>query len=283
MKRIGCLLLAFLLLFSLVGTAMAEDTWTCAQCGHEGNTRNFCPFCGGARPVEVEPLTVCPACGAELEQGVPQAYCWVCGAMLVDCKAGDIVRFGHYEQDNNGNDGTEEIEWLVLDVNNGKALVISKYVIENQPYHLPPVPQNAAGDDHRVESVSWEECPLRKWLNETFISQAFTQEEQAAISPWTWDNMSEDRVFLLSLSERRTLLPQKSSAIAMPTKSVAHILNCASNQGCWWILRNSEASEKINFVDWDGITHDSAWKPVDGYSPIRPALWINLASGLIGR
>lgn len=41
-------------------------------------------------------------------------------------KAGDYVFFGAYEQDNNTSNGKEDVEWLVLEVKDGKALVISK-------------------------------------------------------------------------------------------------------------------------------------------------------------
>ena len=37
------------------------------------------------------------------------------------------VAFGHYEQDNSAVNGQEAIEWLVLDVQEGKALLISTY------------------------------------------------------------------------------------------------------------------------------------------------------------
>ncbi len=37
---------------------------------------------------------------------------------------GNIVTFGHYEQDNNFDNGAEPIEWRVLEVNDGKATLI---------------------------------------------------------------------------------------------------------------------------------------------------------------
>ena len=47
-------------------------------------------------------------------------------AGLGDVTVGATVRFGVYEQDNEPLNGPEEIEWLVLDVDGNKALVISK-------------------------------------------------------------------------------------------------------------------------------------------------------------
>lgn len=42
---------------------------------------------------------------------------------------GNIVTFGHYEQDNNFDNGPEPIEWRVLEVNDGKATLIPDAVL----------------------------------------------------------------------------------------------------------------------------------------------------------
>lgn len=49
-----------------------------------------------------------------------------------DKKVGHYVSFGKYEQDNNTSNGKEKIEWLVLEVKDGKALVISKLLSATQ-------------------------------------------------------------------------------------------------------------------------------------------------------
>ncbi len=49
---------------------------------------------------------------------------------------GDIVTFGHYEQDNDTTNGKEPIEWRVLDKNDeGQYLIISEKVLDVQPYN----------------------------------------------------------------------------------------------------------------------------------------------------
>ena len=40
---------------------------------------------------------------------------------------GDTVTFGNYAQDNDQSNGKEPIEWIVLDVHDGKALLLIKY------------------------------------------------------------------------------------------------------------------------------------------------------------
>lgn len=53
-------------------------------------------------------------------------------ATLKNLSVGDIIKFGVYEQDNNTDNGEEEIEWLVLEVSGGKALVVSNKAIDCQ-------------------------------------------------------------------------------------------------------------------------------------------------------
>ena len=48
---------------------------------------------------------------------------------------GSIVRFGDYEQDNDEGNGEEPIEWIVLDVDGDRALLLSRYALDAQPYN----------------------------------------------------------------------------------------------------------------------------------------------------
>ena len=52
---------------------------------------------------------------------------------------GKYIKFGEYEQDNNLTNGKEDIEWLVLEVKDGKALVVSKYLLDCKPFYKVPV------------------------------------------------------------------------------------------------------------------------------------------------
>lgn len=103
------------------------------------------------------------------------------------------ITFGHYKG--------KPIEWFVLKDSNGMLKLVSKYGLEEKRYH------------EEDEMVTWEECSLRAWLNDTFLNQAFTKEEQEAIvlselyndffgagfDPAQED--TEDKVFLLSTVE----------------------------------------------------------------------------------
>lgn len=90
-------------------------------------------------------------------------------AAMPELAAGETVKFGWYEQDDDPDDGKEEIEWTVLALEGDRALLISKYALDCQPYH-------------KVHgSISWEECSLREWLNDSFLREAFNSAQQKRI------------------------------------------------------------------------------------------------------
>ncbi len=120
-----------------------------------------------------------------------------------DISKGDVILFGSYEQDNNAENGKEPIEWIVLDVKNGKALLLSKYALDCKAYN----------GITRMTDVTWENCTLRAWLNSDFLHDAFTDSEQKKILPSTLVNKGNpvygtegcedtvDRVFILCLED----------------------------------------------------------------------------------
>lgn len=99
---------------------------------------------------------------------------------------GEQVSFGEY--------GGEEITWIVLEENADGALLWTDFCIDAQQYN-----------NGRLESVSWETCTLRQWLNTDFMEDAFSEEEQSHIIRSRIDNMdcgeTEDCVFILSAQE----------------------------------------------------------------------------------
>ena len=85
---------------------------------------------------------------------------------------GDTITFGHYEQDNDTSNGPEAITWKVLDVQDGKALVISEKI-------LARVRHRYVEDGHGA--VTWETSRVRQWLSEDFFEAAFSDEEKTAV------------------------------------------------------------------------------------------------------
>ena len=203
--------------------------------------------------------------------------------------AGDIVIFGRYEQDNDSLDGKEYIEWQVLDVNSYGALLMSCYALDSQPYHT------ATGN------VTWENCSLRSWLNETFLETAFTKEEQEAIQlmyvdnskyqgnqDWNTDggNDTADRIFLLSYEEAERYFMDQESRVCMPTAYAAangadtRLLSDGFTQAGWWWLRSpGENGYSAAFVNYDGGRYSNMVS--NGYLSVRPVMWVRFDSWLI--
>lgn len=91
---------------------------------------------------------------------------------LSSAQVGDTITFGHYEQDNDTSNGPEAITWKVLDVQDGKALVISEKI-------LARVRHRYVEDGHGA--VTWETSRVRQWLSEDFFDAAFSDEEKTAV------------------------------------------------------------------------------------------------------
>ena len=200
---------------------------------------------------------------------------------------GEYVSFGRYEQGNDPANGPEEIEWLVLDVRDGKSLLISRYALDSIPYN------------DTYQDVTWETSSIRAWLNGDFYSAAFDASEQTAILKAETDNSAamgsayptdggsntEDSVFLLSYSEAFSemygsrLFAGDEARKCTPT---AYALSRGAwvspdDGSCGWWLRSpgslpscamrvsSDGSERSAFVDYD--------EPA-----VRPAIWIDLGS-----
>ena len=115
---------------------------------------------------------------------------------LNNATVGSTVTFGNYEQ----GDGQAPIEWVVLDRQEDRALLLSKYALDAKPFH-----------EVEDRNVTWAECTLRAWLNGDFYNSAFSDEERARIVQVTNATANapdtQDCVFLLSLDELNAYFP----------------------------------------------------------------------------
>ena len=211
--------------------------------------------------------------------------CTRCGAttgtkLTASLEVGDVISFGHYEQDNYS--GTDAISWRVLDVSNGKALLISEYGLDGQPY------------DADYRQVTWADCTLRTWLNGTFLCSAFSSGERKAIletkvdngrsqccGEWSTSggNNTEDYVFLLSYAEAWTYFSSNRDRTTYPT---AYALSGTATQHdpdnhCWWWLRSpGEGPSHAAYVNFDGTVYSNAVG--NKYVSVRPCVWIDIAA-----
>ena len=193
---------------------------------------------------------------------------------------GDVYKFGSYEQDNNKSNGQEDIEWLVLEKDGTKILVVSKYALDCKPYNTS------------YTDVTWETCTLRKWLNNDFLGSAFSANEKAMIPTVTVSadknpdyntnpgNAMQDQVFLLSITEANKYFSSDSARQCKPTDyAVANGAWESDSGNCWWWLRSPGSSQyNAAYVVIDGDVSESGYYVNGDRIAVRPALWIDLNS-----
>ena len=151
-------------------------------------------------------------------------------------KKGDIIKFGNYPQDSYGN--KSPIEWLVLDVKGYEALLISYYGLDCKPY------------DQKFIDTTWEDCDLRKWLNNDFIKSAFSEEEAKKIIVSELKNKdnpkygirggnnTKDHIFCLSIDEAKQYFSSGKDRQCKPTAYVRKKDANVNNDCCYWWLRS---------------------------------------------
>ncbi len=209
-------------------------------------------------------------------------------------QGGKCIVFGHYPQTKEGKDNTP-IEWMILDHNGQRALVVSKYGLDAQPY-------NITGD-----AATWETCTLRTWLNGTFYNKAFSSAEQTAILTTNvdnskkqcyggWDtsggNDTQDKVFLLSYAEANKYFGvtydnsnNMKSRVAPTAYAIAQGAYIDSDDKAdddndigWWLRSPGTYQECAAHVNADGFHFN--YNVANDSGSVRPALWVNLESAI---
>jgi hypothetical protein len=262
------------------GEELEEGARFCWKCGTEQRAAT-CPSCGQQIKAGWK---VCPFCGAALSADTPSGNSgW---SEKRAPSVGSTITFGAYD-------------WRVLEVKNGKALLIAQDVTHiNMPYN------------EELVDVTWETCTLRKWLNEEFF-YSFTKEEQRQIAPTAninennqWYSINggrntQDRIFLLSISEvvkysgdsgdlknRKGWYWEGDKWILKDSKGYAindqfnqkRIAKYNGSEACWWLRSPGYYSIYAALVLTDGLVNLGGYDVdfVSVYGGVRPVLWLNL-------
>lgn len=185
------------------------------------------------------------------------------------------ITFGSYRQGEHGE--IQPIEWRVLAVKGGRALVISEKLLCYAPYN------------ESLAAVTWESCSLRRWLNDTFYKTAFSSGEQQKIASVTLSNPGNsdngidggaetaDKLFVLSLDEAVKYFPSNRDRMAYitPFAHKIHLHRYGLPLSHWWLRSpgwdNFSASYMRNtLIDRNGEKVHST------DIAVRPALWLIL-------
>lgn len=224
-----------------------------------------------------------------------------------DVSEGDIVVFGNYEQDNDLDNGLEPIEWEVLQIRDGNALLLSHYALDSQPYN------------QEIQKITWEHCSLRYWLNEEFMNIAFTASEAEQImettvinrdnpvyetkggkdtkdkvfilgfdeieqyydiGPDTWDQSNEELVCQLTYFGRERYIEDKAvyygESLEETKEWYQQIESKFGHNACdWWLRSPGGDSRKASLVLYYGVVLDSGDPTYDACAGVRPAIWVD--------
>ena len=192
-------------------------------------------------------------------------------------QAGDVIKFGEYEQDNNFENGKEAIDWIVLDVQDNQAIVISKFCLDAKRYS-------------EEGFAEWDKSSLREWLNSEFINLAFEESLRSCIAQSLVQNKINDdgteeavfdSVFIINRNGFNTYLAKEgdvyATQYALAAKS-AYTGQVENDQSVDWWLRDAAdyfMSTSAVYVERGG--GDTNSQKIRSVSMVRPAMRIDLA------
>lgn len=188
-------------------------------------------------------------------------------------KPGDIFTFGSYDQDDKTDNGSEPIEWIVLDTDGSSIYAVAKYGIECKKYN------------EKKEATSWETCTLRQWLNDEFYTTAFSEEEISHISETYADYTTldgsfhvYDKVSLLSMAEVKEYFSSQGARRAAPTphaiKNGAY-KSSSQNAAVWWLRDTGKEYTRPGYVDHEGKIYNYGIICTNYTDCVRPAITIS--------
>ena len=185
--------------------------------------------------------------------------------------------FGTYEQDGDLSNGQEPIEWQVAEIQDDKALLVSKYALDLRQYH----PERTG--------VTWEACDLRNWLNTSFFDTAFSEEEKGKIlftkvkashyinTKGNAGNDTFDTVFLLSIDDIKSL-PDTFEKKCLATEYVKGTSAVISNMDSarWWLRSTGIYQHSASYINYNGSIN-GVGNVVDSTDiAVRPAIWVSI-------
>ena len=197
-----------------------------------------------------------PAAGKELPAESGKAL--RSGTAAVSGAMESNIYFGNYWQSvksEDASDGNKEpVKWRVL-ANNGGLFVLSDKNLDCVEYNST------------AETVSWEECSLRKWLNGEFPDKAFSKEEQGAVleslvvnedgaKGSEAGNDTRDKFYILSIYEvidpdlgfPADWKEKGGTRVALNTEYTRsrHAATDGDGTGTWWLRTPGDAKNAAN-------------------------------------
>lgn len=195
---------------------------------------------------------------------------------ITEVVPGDVLTIGTY--------AGKAINWKVLDVRDNKAFLLSTKVVKDIKYH------------DQEGTVTWGECSLHKWLNGTFLTTAFSKDEQAAILITAVDNGTDqgnpewtnsgsgdtkDKIFLLSYAEFKRYVEGSDFSVCEAAYSTkpgedvrVELLDNGTEAAFWWLRSPGENGKQAAFINFEGKCFSNY--ATNWYLSARPAMWVDI-------
>ena len=201
------------------------------------------------------------------------------------------IYFGNYWQSVKSEDAEdsnkEPVKWRVL-ANDGSLFVVSDQNLDCIEYNSS------------AETVTWEECSLRKWLNSKFLDTAFSSQEQDAVLESLVINEdgakgseagadTYDKVYILSIYE--VINPDLGFPTDWKHKGGTRVtlnteytkskgaLTYADMSGAWWLRTPGDAKNAANVFN-DGNVFVRGGNVNNFIFAVRPAMNISTSKVL---
>ena len=172
----------------------------------------------------------------------------------------EIYAIGHWNN--------KPLEWLILDVQKNKALLITKDCLMTAPYN------------EEIKKITWADCTLRNKNLPEIEKHIFNDSERNKIllhKNKSIDNKrygtpggadTDDRLFLLNTEETIQYFPYDKARITY-----------LNEKPVWWWLRSpGYSSYGAAIVDDDGSVLGNGYLVDDFSGGVRPVFWLNLDS-----
>lgn len=185
--------------------------------------------------------------------------------------------FGRYKQTPDAKD--EPLEWDVIRLNDGMALLLCVKIIEQMPY------AESFGD------TPWKDSLIRKWTNGEFYQNSFSDAEKSMILETEVANPgnsiyktapssnTRDYIFIPSVKDARRFCNYDSDRIAWPTGYAASkelYVDEENGAAYWWLRSNGGNMYNAAVVNFKGYIFEYGCYVVSSEYGVRPAMWIRL-------
>ena len=186
---------------------------------------------------------------------------------------GDYVKYGSYEQDGDTDNGKEPIVWEIIDIVDGKALLLSVHTLDRISYNMGT-----------ARGVTWQNSNLNRWLREEFYNEAFSMYEKISITPMpetavNGDDVKNDytdaMVSILSELQIKKYLPDAAQRSCIPSHYASAMGGKASNgASAWFTWAAGEISQYGRFVTSSGAVYLAS--ELNNHILVRPCIWVKL-------